>query len=121
MNMKRLDNNERAQHAVNLLCEGTVIAGDIRTGGDIRIDGSVRGNVLTSGRLVVGSTADVEGDIGCRDVDVLGTVRGNIAASGTVVLKSSAHVKGDVSAAVLSVEAGSVLEGNVRMIKKETK
>ena len=48
---------ENPGNAVNLLCEGTVIVGDIKTKNDIRIDGIIKGKIITSGRLVVGNTA----------------------------------------------------------------
>ena len=43
---------ENPGNAVNLLCEGTVIVGDIKTKNDIRIDGIIKGKIITSGRLV---------------------------------------------------------------------
>ena len=75
---------ENPGNAVNLLCEGTVIVGDIKTKNDIRIDGIIKGKIITSGRLVVGNTAKIEGNIDCCNVDVLGVVLGDIQASGTV-------------------------------------
>ena len=65
---------ENPGNAVNLLCEGTVIVGDIKTKNDIRIDGIIKGKIITSGRLVVGNTAKIEGNIDCCNVDVLGVV-----------------------------------------------
>ena len=56
---------ENPGNAVNLLCEGTVIVGDIKTKNDIRIDGIIKGKIITSGRLVVGNTAKIEGNIDC--------------------------------------------------------
>ena len=44
---------ENPGNAVNLLCEGTVIVGDIKTKNDIRIDGIIKGKIITSGRLVI--------------------------------------------------------------------
>ena len=101
---------ENPGNAVNLLCEGTVIVGDIKTKNDIRIDG---------GRLVVGNTAKIEGNIDCCNVDVLGVVLGDIQASGTVSLKSSAKVIGNIVSSVLSIEPGVIFNGNCQMTKKE--
>ena len=106
-------------NAVNLLCEGTVIVGDIKTKSDIRIDGIIKGKVITSGRLVVGSTAKIEGNIDCVNVDVSGGITGDIVASGTVVLKVPAKVMGNISAGMISIEPGVVFNGNCQMLKKE--
>ena len=55
---------ENPGNGVNLLCEGTMIIGDIKTKNDIRIDGIIKGKIITSGRLVIGNTA--KGDGGWR-------------------------------------------------------
>ncbi len=79
-------------NAVNLLCEGTLIVGDIKTKNDIRIDGILKGKIATSGRLVVGNTAKIEGDIECANIDVMGVILGNINASQAVSLKAPGKV-----------------------------
>lgn len=110
---------ENPGNAVNLLCEGTVIVGDIKTKNDVRIDGMIKGKIITSGRLVVGNTAKIEGNIDCVNVDVLGVVVGDIVASGTVSLKSPAKVMGNISSAVISIEPGVMFNGNCQMLKKD--
>lgn len=108
-------------NAVNLLCEGTVIIGDVKTKNDIRIDGMIKGKILTSGRLVIGNTAKIEGDIECANIDVTGVVMGNITASGAVSLKASAKVIGNIVSAVLAIEPGVFFNGNCQMIRKEVR
>lgn len=110
---------ENPGNAVNLLCEGTMIVGDINTKNDIRIDGSIKGKIITSGRLVIGNTAKVEGNIDCINIDVLGVIVGDIRATGTVSLKSSANVTGNISTAVIAIEPGVIFNGNCQMTKKE--
>lgn len=108
-------------NAVNLLCEGTMIVGDVKTKNDIRIDGMIKGKILTSGRLVVGNTAKIEGDVECGDIDVMGVVLGNITANGIVSLKAPAKVMGNIVSSVLSVESGVMFNGNCQMVKKEVR
>jgi len=110
---------EVTNNAVNLLCEGTVIIGDIKTKNDIRIDGIIKGKILVSGRIVIGNTAKIEGDIDCTNIDVMGIVMGNITATGAVTLKAPAKVIGNVVASVLAVEPGVLFNGNCQMVKKE--
>lgn len=112
---------ENPVNAVNLLCEGTVIVGDVKTKSDIRIDGSIKGKIITSGRLVVGSKANLEGNVDCANVDVHGTIVGNILATGAVALKVPAKVMGNISAAVISIEPGVIFNGNCQMTKKENR
>ncbi len=109
---------ENPGNAVNLLCEGTMIVGDIKTKNDLRIDGIIKGKMITSGRLVVGSTAKIEGNIDCTNVDV---VIGDILASGAVALKSPARVMGNIASGVVSIEPGVIFNGNCQMSKKESR
>jgi len=112
---------ENPGNAVNLLCEGTMIVGDVKTKNDIRIDGIIKGKIITSGRLVVGTTAKLEGNVDCVNVDVQGVVVGDILASGAVSLKSPAKVMGNISAAVISIEPGAMFNGNCQMLKKDSR
>ena len=80
---------ENPGNAVNLLCEGTVIVGDIKTKNDIRIDGIIKGKIITSGRLVVGNTAKIEGNIDCCNVDVLGVVYTSFRDGFTEIVRQS--------------------------------
>lgn len=108
-------------NAVNLLCEGTVIVGDITTKNDIRVDGVIKGKIVTSGRLVVGSTARIEGNIECANIDVQGVVVGDIVVTGTLSLKAPARITGNISYGVMSVEPGVMFNGNCQTLKKDNR
>ncbi len=112
---------ENTGNAVNLLCEGTMIVGDIKTKNDIRIDGILKGKVITSGRLVVGSTAKIEGNIDCANVDVMGVVLGDVQASGIVSLKAQARLIGNIISNQLSIEPGVIFNGNCQMQRKDSR
>lgn len=112
---------ENQGNTVNLLCEGTLIIGDIKTKNDIRIDGIVKGKIITSSRLIIGNTAKVEGSIDCLNVDVHGIVLGDIVATGTVSLKKPCEVIGNITSSVVSIEPGSIFNGSCQMLKKEGK
>ena len=112
---------ENTGNAVNLLCEGTMIVGDIKTKNDIRIDGILKGKIITSGRLVVGSTAKIEGNIDCANVDVMGVVMGDVQASGIVSLKAQAKLIGNIISNQLSIEPGVIFNGNCQMQRKDSR
>ena len=112
---------ENTGNAVNLLCEGTMIVGDIKTKNDIRIDGILKGKIITSGRLVVGSTAKIEGNIDCANVDVMGLVMGDVQASGIVSLKAQAKLIGNIISNQLSIEPGVIFNGNCQMQRKDSR
>jgi cytoskeletal protein CcmA (bactofilin family) len=106
---------EQDTKSINLISKGTRIAGDIISEGDIRIDGYLKGNIKSKGRLVVGETGAIEGEIDCANVEVSGKVKGKIAATELITMKSSSMVSGEISTLKLAVEPGSLFSGICRM------
>lgn len=68
---------------------------------------------------MVGSTAKLEGNVDCVNIDVQGVVIGDILAAGSVSLKDTANVMGNISAASISIEPGAMFNGNCQMLKKK--
>jgi cytoskeletal protein CcmA (bactofilin family) len=101
--------------SINLLGSGTEVTGDIRSNGDIRIDGTITGSINSSGKVVVGSTGRVEGEIFCMNADISGEVSARIKVSELLSLKSSARVVGDIITNKLAIEPGAVFTGACKM------
>ena len=57
---------------LNRLVEGTFIKGDIKADSNFRLDGILIGSLDTLGKLVVGPTGKIEGDIKCSNADIEG-------------------------------------------------
>ena len=70
-----MKNSTSNSSVVNTVGNGTVINGDIQSKSDIRIDGTLKGSVKTEGKLVVGSSGVVEGDVVCSNVDISGEIK----------------------------------------------
>jgi cytoskeletal protein CcmA (bactofilin family) len=103
--------NENTSASINLIGTGTNIKGDINCDGDIRIDGSVNGSVVSKGKVVVGPTGKVDGEITCQNADISGSLNGNISVAELLILKSTANLKGDITTNKLSVEPGANFSG----------
>jgi cytoskeletal protein CcmA (bactofilin family) len=103
------------QGALNVIGEGTQIRGDLFSGGDIRLDGTVKGSVESKSRFVLGVTGKVEGDISAKNADISGEVIGNIQVQDILYLKASAKVKGDIQTNKLVVESGGSFNGQCLM------
>ena len=73
-------------NSISRISAGTVIKGEIISPSDIRIDGTFEGKVQTKGRVVVGETAVVKGDIICENIDLWGKVNGNVFVKDTLAL-----------------------------------
>ena len=63
MFQKSSKNNSTESVSINLIGNGTAITGDVKSIGDIRIDGILNGNITINGKLVIGSTGKIEGNI----------------------------------------------------------
>ena len=101
--------------AVNIISNGTTITGDIKSKGDIRVDGSLNGSIETEGKVVVGKGGVVEGDVICKDADVAGVIKAKITVSQLLSLKSSAKLNGDIVTNKLSIEPGATFTGSCSM------
>ena len=111
-NMKNTTNNSSA---INMVGTGTVINGDIVSKSDIRIDGILKGSVRTKGKLVVGSSGVVDGDVECENADVSGEINAKITVSQLLSLKSTSKLNGDIVTNKLSIEPGASFSGSCSM------
>lgn len=100
---------------VNIIGSGTSIEGDVVSGGDIRIDGNLKGTLKTRGKLVVGPTGSIEGDVSCQNADVSGNVRGKINVTELLSLKNSAKINGEIITGKLAIEPGADFSGSCSM------
>ena len=101
---KHMEENKSNQ---NLIAQGTKITGDFISEGDFRIDGTIEGNVKTSGKVVVGKSGFIKGTLQGTDAYFEGKFSGKLALSGILTLKSTAHIEGEVIVGKLAVEPGA--------------
>ncbi len=107
--------NENETNGINIIGIGTKITGDINSNGDIRVDGSLSGKLITKGKVVIGETGKIKGEINCKNSDVEGSIEGKIIVSQLLSLKSKARINGDIIAARLAIEPGCQFSGNCDM------
>ncbi len=100
----------------NSLASGTIIKGNIFAEEDLRIDGKVEGNIECAGKIVVGPTAEILGQIICTNAELMGKIQGNTRANGTLCLKNSVQYHGDIIAKNLEIEPGALFNGTCKMI-----
>ena len=112
-------NNEIENTAVNIINAGTDITGDIKSTGDIRIDGSLTGNLNTKGKVVIGSTGKINGEIVCKNSEVSGTIEGRIVVGQLLILKASSKIFGDIETSKLSIEPGAIFTGTCKMSEND--
>lgn len=91
----------------NRIVEGTIIKGDILSHADFRLDGELIGNFQSKGKIVIGPSGSVTGDIVCKNADIEGKFIGKINVAEILNVKSKASIHGEVSVGKLSVEPGA--------------
>ncbi|MEO1030074.1 MAG: polymer-forming cytoskeletal protein [Bacteroidota bacterium] len=99
----------------NIIAQGTKIVGDIVSQGPFRIDGTVEGNVKTSGKIVIGKSGFIKGTLQGENADFEGKFSGKLILSGTLSLKSTAHIEGEVHTTKLAVEPGATFNATCSM------
>lgn len=107
------DNN-----SVSRISAGTVIKGEIISPNDIRIDCVFEGTLKVKGKVVVGNTATIKGDVICDNCDICGKLDGNVYVKDTLGLKDGCIVNGNLHIRRISVELGSTFNGNCKMMNE---
>ncbi|WP_299108123.1 polymer-forming cytoskeletal protein [uncultured Winogradskyella sp.] len=122
---KQKNSSMEATTQQNIIAQGTKIVGDIASQGPFRIDGTVEGNVKTSGKVVVGKSGYIKGTLQGENADFEGKFSGKLILSGTLTLKSTAHIEGEVHITKLAVEPGATfnatcsMKGTVKSLSNE--
>lgn len=98
---------------VNRISSGTIVHGDIVSETDLRIDGKVKGNVVSKAKVIVGANGELTGDLNCSEAAVEGNVKGNVTVLGLLRLNSSSRVEGEVNYKKIIIEEGAVIIGSL--------
>jgi cytoskeletal protein CcmA (bactofilin family) len=109
------NSNNQSPERLNRIVEGTHIEGDIKSDSNIRIDGYLKGTISLKGRLVLGPTGKIDGDIICKNADIEGKLNGTIEVDELLSLKSTAKLQGEISTNKLAIEPGAIFSGNCKM------
>lgn len=105
-----------SERAINRIVEGTSFVGNVRCESNIRIDGEFEGELSTTGRLVVGATGKVNGQVRCVACEIEGKFEGLLQVEELLALKSDSRVHGDIYYGQLSVESGAQPTGALHLI-----
>jgi len=102
-------------NGTTLISSGTTLKGDLSSNSDLRIDGTVIGNINSSAKIVIGASGVVEGDINGTQADIVGKVSGNIRAKELLQLRGECLVTGNLYAGKLQVEPTATFNGQCHM------
>jgi cytoskeletal protein CcmA (bactofilin family) len=103
----------RELSVINLISKGTSICGNMSSNGDIRIDGTLIGNITTINKVVTGSDSEIRGDIRIGSGKIGGIVYGNVYASGVLEIENTARVEGTIESNGLIIHEGADLKADI--------
>jgi cytoskeletal protein CcmA (bactofilin family) len=108
-------NREPEMPTINILGPGAVVKGEIQVNGDFRIDGTLNGTIQCKGKIVVGPTGKIDGEIQCQNADFSGEVTATVKVSELLTLKETARFHGDITTGKLAIEPGAKFSGTCSM------
>jgi cytoskeletal protein CcmA (bactofilin family) len=91
------------------------LVGTLTVDGDVRIEGTLDGEVSATGEVTVHSSGTARAQISARDIVVDGTVEGNAVAGNLVALGESASLSGEIRAGRLRVDEGATVNATITM------
>jgi cytoskeletal protein CcmA (bactofilin family) len=113
--MMKKNNVEVSINSISMISANTKITGEVYSDSDLRIDGTIEGNINSKAKVVLGPSAHLKGDIICQSADISCNTVGNIYVESLLKLNATAHVKGDIFTKKLIVENGAVFIGRCEM------
>jgi len=102
-------------NGTTLISAGTTIKGDISSNSDLRIDGTIIGNINSNAKIVIGNSGVVEGDIYGNHADIVGKTSGTIKVKELLQLRGECVVNGNIYAGKLQVEPTATFNGQCHM------
>lgn len=99
----------------NALTSGSKIIGTVITDSDMRIDGTVEGDVKCAGKLVVGEQGLVKGTVECQNAEIMGRLDGKIDVKYTLALRATSTIKGEINTGTLMIEPNAIFNGSCTM------
>ena len=99
----------------NSLVQGTNVEGTVQAEKDIRIDGTMKGTLICKGKVIIGPTGTIIGDVQCENAVIEGRFEGVMTVGEVLHVKETAKVEGDISTQKLIVQPGSLFNVKCKM------
>ncbi|NLJ78925.1 MAG: polymer-forming cytoskeletal protein [Tissierellia bacterium] len=100
----------------SLIGENMTVVGTIKGNGNIRVDGTIEGDIAYDGDISLGEQGKISGDISCNNLTVAGSIDGNIEVKDSLILLSSGVIMGDMEVKSLVIHEDARFEGNCKML-----
>ena len=95
--------------------QGTELTGELRFRDTFRVDGRIKGKIVSDNTLIVGESGHVEAEIDCGSVSIRGTVTGRVQGRQKIELLAGSKVQGTLVSPRLVIEEGAFFQGDCDM------
>lgn len=110
-----VSNSTNQSPSVNIINEGTKIKGNLHANSDIRVSGTVIGEAVSKGKIILTNNGEVKGNVSSSDADIAGKVEGDVKVSSRLILRKEAIIDGNIYTKSLVVEEGAQINGTCKM------
>lgn len=111
----KTENNSQNTPALTFITKTTEIKADLQCDLDIRIAGSIEGNVESQKKVILSNSGKIKGSVISSEAEIFGEITGDIKVENKITLRASAIVEGEVSAKIISIDDGAQLRGSLHV------
>lgn len=108
------DRNGQAP-SITMISEEAHLKGSLEATSDVRIAGTLTGDVKSQGKVIVASSAKVEGNMSAKEADISGHYKGDIKTTEKITIRKGAELEGDLSTKTIVIEEGAQFNGQLSM------
>lgn len=105
-------NNEKID---TLIGEGTKLQGKVEGKGSIKIDGTIEGDIILNGNIILGEKGNINGNVICDNIYISGKINGNISCKEQLRITNTGKLFGDIEVNNFVVDENAIFEGNCKM------
>jgi cytoskeletal protein CcmA (bactofilin family) len=112
-------NTNLEKDEVTIISTGVKIEGTMTSSGNVRVDGTIEGDVNARGNITIGEHGQIKGQVEADNVLVGGKILGTINAKEKLVLEANSVLEGDIVTKILVIAPGAKFEGSSKMFNNE--
>lgn len=101
--------------AINALVKGTTVEGNIKCESDMRVDGTIKGKLHCTSKVIIGPTGVVDGEVRCQNAVIEGRFKGQLTVTELLSVRETAEVEGDITTNKLLVQSGAKFNVSCKM------
>src|SRR5436309_14742911 len=108
--------NSTSEEWTGFIDQGVMLEGTLTVKGTFRVNGNIKGNIISEQTVILGEGAKVEGQIEGNRVVISGRFDGVIFAKGRVEIEAKGVVTGEVHSPCMVIDPGGIFDGRCHML-----